>query len=154
MAVGKFLLTMTGTKQGTIKGPSTKKEGDLDYSKGVECHGFNYSVTVPIDPQSGLSTGKRRHTPITITREVDSASPKLLQALCTNEAFTTVKLHFPKPKSGGKPVPYHTIELVNAAIVDVRQAPSFTGKRCEYVTLAYEDLLVNDIPHAAIPHFS
>jgi type VI secretion system secreted protein Hcp len=154
MAGGKFLLTMTGTKQGKIKGSSTKKEGDLDYSQGMECHGFNYNVMAPHGSQSGVASGRRRHQPVTITKEVDSASPKLWQALCSNETFKSARLQFAKPGSGGKSLPFRTIELINGAIVDIRQAPSSTGKRCEYVTLAYEDLLVNDIPHGAIPHFS
>lgn len=154
MASGKFLLTMTGTKQGKIKGSNTKKEGDLDFSRGVECHGFSYSVTVPYDAQAGHSSGQRSHKPLTITKEVDSASPKLLQALCTNETFKSVTLQFGKTGSSGKPLPFRTIELVNGVIVDIRQAQGTTGKRRELVTLAYDDLLVNSIPHGAIPHFS
>lgn len=154
MASGKFLLTMTGTKQGKIKGSSTKRDGGIDYSQGVECSGFNYGATVPFDSQSGAFTGRRRHQPITITRETDSASPKLLQALVSNEVFDIVKLQFFKTSSGGNSVLVRTIELRNGCIVDIRQAPSSTGKRCEHVTLAYEELLFNGIPHAVIPHFS
>jgi type VI secretion system secreted protein Hcp len=154
MADSKFLLIMTGTKQGKIKGSNTKREGDLDFSKGVECHGFSYSVIAPRDAQSGPLTGRRSHKPLTITREVDSASPKLLQALCTNETFKSVTLQFSKTGSSGKPLPFRTIELVNGVIVDIRQAQGNTGKRRELVTLAYDDLLVNNIPHSAIPHFS
>jgi type VI secretion system secreted protein Hcp len=154
MADSKFLLTMTGTKQGKIKGSSTKKEGDLDYSTGMECHGYSYSVITQFDPQSGASSGSRKHQPITITREVDSASPSLYQALCANEVFKIVKLEFRKPGSGGKSIPIRTIELTNGGILDIRQAPSAGGKRCEHVTLAYEGLLVNGTPHAVIPHYS
>ena len=154
MAGGKFLLTMTGTKQGKIKGSSTKKEGDLDYSTGMECHGYRYSVITQLDPQSGASSGSRKHQPITITKEVDSASPNLYQALCANEVFKTVKLEFGKPGSGGESVPIRIIELTNGSIIDIRQAPSAGGKRCEYVILAYEGLLVNETPHAVIPHYS
>ena len=154
MASGKFLLTMTGTKQGKIKGSNTKKEGDLDFSQGVECHSFSYSVTVPYDSRSGHSSGQRSHKPLTITREVDSASPKLLQALCTNETFKSVALTFGKTGSGGKSLPFRTIELINGVIVDIRQAQGTTWKRSELVTLAYESLLVTGIPHSAIPHFS
>ena len=154
MAGGKFLLTLKMTKQGDVKGSSTKREGDLDYSKGMVCHGFNYSVITPLGSQSGASSGKRSHQPVTITKEVDSASPKLWQALCSNETFKSARLQFAKPGSGGKSLPFRTIELINGAIVDIRQAPSSTGKRCEYVTLAYEELLVNGIQHGVIPHFS
>jgi type VI secretion system secreted protein Hcp len=120
----------------------------------MECHGFNYSVVAPLGSQSGTSSGRRRHRPITITKETDAASPKLLPALYSNETFKSARLQFAKPGSGGKSLPFRTIKLINGAIVDIRQAPSSSGKRCEYVTLAYEDLLVNDIPHGAIPHFS
>jgi hypothetical protein len=36
MAGGKFLLTLKMTTQGDVKGSSTKKEGDLNYSSGME----------------------------------------------------------------------------------------------------------------------
>lgn len=78
MAGSKFLLTLKMTTQGDVKGSSTKREGDLDYSKGIECFGFKYSVLIPFDSQSGLPTGQRKHSPITITKEKDSSSPKLL----------------------------------------------------------------------------
>ncbi|HMD75767.1 MAG TPA: type VI secretion system tube protein Hcp [Terracidiphilus sp.] len=154
MAGSKFLLTLKMTTPGDVKGSSTKREGDLDYSKGMECFGFKYSVLIPFDSQSGLPTGQRKHSPITIAKEKDSSSPKLRQALVANEVFKIAKLQFSKTGSGGKSVPVRTIELINGAIIDIRQAPSSAGKRCEYVTLAYEELLVNDIPHAVIPHFS
>jgi hypothetical protein len=50
MAGSKFLLTMKFTTQGHIIGSSKKENGDLDYSKGMECFGFNYEVVTQIDP--------------------------------------------------------------------------------------------------------
>ena len=41
------------------------------------------SVASPKDAASGLSSGKRQHTPVTIVREVDKASPKMMTALGT-----------------------------------------------------------------------
>ena len=49
----KFLLTLEGTKQGKIKGSNTNKEGDLDFSKGLQCHAFIYGAVTPIDPNKG-----------------------------------------------------------------------------------------------------
>ena len=57
----KFLLTMQLKKQGAVKGSSTRKEGDLDFSKGVECHAFTYSVEPPVNSNPGLPVGKRQH---------------------------------------------------------------------------------------------
>src|ERR1022692_2062878 len=58
---GKFLLTMVLSKQGAVKGSSTKKDGAPDYSNGMECHGFNYPVTTPMDSNPGKPVGKREH---------------------------------------------------------------------------------------------
>jgi len=42
---------------------------------------WTYQVQAPPDPSSGAMTGRRRHEPITITKEIDKASPKLMTAL-------------------------------------------------------------------------
>jgi len=139
----KFLLTMRLSTQGVVKGSSKKKEGDLDYSDGVECHGFEYGVETPADLGSGQPIGRRRHNPIVIRREVDSASPKFFQALVSNETFQSAKLQF-----GG----IRNIELTNGRIVGIKPAASSGGRRCEAVTLEYEDILMSGM--AGIPHWS
>jgi type VI secretion system Hcp family effector len=149
-----FLLTVKGTKQGDIKGSSTKKDGALDFSKGMECHGFSYAATTQFDPNSGHAAGKRTHQPIRIVREVDSASPKFFQALVTNEVFTTVKLQFGKAGPGGKPPLAHTIELTNAVIVSIKPGTPSGKKRCENITLTYEDLRVNGMLNGTLPRLS
>jgi type VI secretion system secreted protein Hcp len=137
----KFLLTVKLKTQGSIIGSSTRKEGALDFSKGMECHGFKYGVAAQYDVGSGALTGRRRHTPITIVREVDSASPLLWQALCTNETFTTATLSFNRPSPDGKPALFHTIELTNAAIIGIKLTTDSSGKKCHNVALAYDALL-------------
>jgi len=147
MAGSKFLMTMTLTKQGAVKGTSTKKEGDLDYSTGMECHGFNYEALTQIDPATGQPIGRRRHNPITIRREVDAASPKLLQALVTNEVFSAAKVSFNRVGPDGKPYVAHTIELVNGTICDYRdyhgEEPGKEGtSREQYSTNELEEFKV------------
>jgi type VI secretion system secreted protein Hcp len=142
MAGSKFLITMKLTTQGDVKGSSVKKEGDLDYSTGMEAHGFNYEVITQIDPATGQPVGRRRHNPITIRREVDAASPKFLQALVTNEVFKTVKLSFNRIGPDGKPVIAHTIELTNGTISAYK---AYHGdvegtSREQYVTNELEEL--------------
>lgn len=116
MAGSKFLMTMKLTKQGDVKGSSTKKEGALDYSTGLECDGFDYEVLTQIDPNTGAPVGRRRHKEIAIRREVDAASPKLLQALVTNEVYTAAKISFNRIKPDGTSFVAHTIELVNGTV--------------------------------------
>jgi len=116
MAGSKFLWTVKLTKQGDVKGTSTKKEGALDFSTGLECDGFDYECLTQIDPNTGQPVGRRRHKEITIRREVDAGSPKLLQALVTNEVYTAAKISFNRIKPDGTSFVAHTIEFVNGTI--------------------------------------
>jgi type VI secretion system Hcp family effector len=158
----EFLLTMKLTKQGHVIGSSKQKEGPLDFSKGMMCHAYTYGVTAQFDAGSGHLVGKRqhspittgprpRHKPITIRREVDSASPKLLQALATSEVFETATLSFNRIGSDGKPAVAHTIELTNGTICAIKPAMDSSGKRYEDVTLVYDGLRVNGIKDGIIP---
>jgi type VI secretion system secreted protein Hcp len=149
----KFLLTMETQTQGKITGSSTKSKGSVDYGKGLECLAFEYGVESQFDAASGLPTGKRTHKPITITREVDQASPKLWSALCTNEVFKSVVLQFNKPSTGGKEVVAERITLTNAVISGVRRFTPSPGKRGEALTLTYEELEVNGLKNSHIPYY-
>jgi type VI secretion system secreted protein Hcp len=140
MAGNTFLMTLSLKTQGNIKGSSTRKEGALDFSKGLECHEFNYGVKAQSDLGFGTLTGKRTHHPITIVREVDSASPLLWQALCTNEVLTSATLSFNRPP-GGKLTVFHTIELTNATIIDIKLTTDSSGKKWHTITLAYEGMM-------------
>ena len=116
MAGAKFLLTIKFTTQGDGIGSSVRKEGQLDYSKGLECHGFEYAALTQIDPNSGQPIGRRKHHPVKIRREIDAASPALHQALCTNEVFTKATLSFNRIGADGKPAIAHTVELLNGTV--------------------------------------
>jgi len=134
-------MTFKGTKQGTIKGTSTKGK----HTGGVVIQSFSFGVESPVDAGSGQLTGRRQHKPVVIVREVDEASPLLFQALCTNESFTSASLSFARPSSGGKLSVFNTIELTNATISEIGHAQNRGGKRCERIILKYEQLLVNGL---------
>jgi len=162
MAGRTFLLTMELNKQGRVVGSSRRREGDLDFSTGMECHGFNYEVLTQIDPGHGGPVGRRKHSPITIKKTVDSSSPKLFQALCTNEAFKIATLSFNRIDPGGKPIPIRRIELTNGFIVAVKPGGKWErpggmqwerarAMQWEYVTIDYGDIAVDGLPNAMIP---
>ena len=151
----QFLLNLKLKTQGEIKGSSPKK-GKSGVT-GIICHGFEYGVESPVDSNTGNATGKRTHTPITIRKEVDSASPLLLGALCTNEGFKIATLSFSRPD--GKPGVTCIIELTNGSIIKIkrvaaaRNSPESTKTaELEDVSLSYETLTVNGIPNGLIPH--
>jgi type VI secretion system secreted protein Hcp len=120
-----FLLELKLQKQGALKGDQVMVQGPLDFKKGLQCHAFNYGVTSQFDAGSGQLTGRRIHSPITIVREVDSASPLLWQALCTNESIVTATLSFARPSSGigaaqGSLVLHTVLAITGGAIVKYR----------------------------------
>jgi type VI secretion system secreted protein Hcp len=117
------------------------------------CLEFKFEVLQPYDLGSGQLTGRRQHSPITIVREVDKASPLLWQALCSNESFESASLQFVRPDSNGKETVYYTITLTNATIGGYRTYHGKGGKKRETVTLVFDDLEVNGVRNGIIPYF-
>ncbi len=78
---------------------------------------------VPVDHATGQSSGKRQHKPITIRKEVDSASPLYLTALANNKVFPKLHLNFQKTNGQGTTELYCKITLTNAALVSLGRKP-------------------------------
>jgi type VI secretion system secreted protein Hcp len=148
----QFYLSVKGKKQGNIKGESTKNGKGQSSTKGVLCHGFQYAVESQYDAGTGQATGRRQHKPLVITREVDSATPILYHAMCTNEGFQTATLSFVRPDSSGKEVVFKTIELTNGSISKIEYAQPHKGKRSQAITLLYEEFAVDGAKNGAISH--
>jgi type VI secretion system secreted protein Hcp len=144
-------LILRGVKQGTIKGNDPKGGGKTGSKAGLVCHDWGYEVLSPRNDASGLPTGKRQHNPIVIHREIDSASPKLLQALATSEVFTEVLLDF--ERVAGKPSK-QKIELKNGRIIRITQSKTHNGNRSEAIVLAYEAIFVNGVESKGSPHLA
>jgi type VI secretion system secreted protein Hcp len=123
-AVGGVHINMTvkGKKQGMFKGE------DGATAKGAQnliiVIAYQYGLTSPRDPATGLATGKRQHHPVVITHEMGGSSPQFLQADSTNEQLTQVVINFFRTGKNGKDVNYYRVTLTNASAVDVRQYTS------------------------------
>jgi type VI secretion system secreted protein Hcp len=115
MAHGAFL-SVTGQKQGKIKGPVTLP-GRKDT---IQVFAGGHNIVSPRDPQSGLPTGQRIHKPLTIAKEIDCSSPLLINALTTNENLKEVVLQFWQQDRTGRDSVFYTIRLLNANIADYR----------------------------------
>src|SRR5262245_32643788 len=119
MALNAYL-SLTGQKQGDIKGSVTQKgrEGK------IMVIAVDHEITSPRDSASGLPTGKRQHKPFVITKELDKSTPLLYNALVNNENITKWKLEFWTPQikatsGAGVEVQHYTVELVNANIASI-----------------------------------
>jgi len=121
MALNAYL-TLKGQKQGAIKGSVTQKgkEGK------IMVIAVSHEIVSPRDAASGQATGKRQHKPFVITKELDQSTPKLYNALCTNENITEFELQFfgtkASPVGVNAEFNHYTVKLTNARIVDIRFA--------------------------------
>jgi type VI secretion system secreted protein Hcp len=110
-------LSITGAKQGVIQGDVTTKgrEGTIAVTA------ISSQIETQFNSASGTATGKRQHQPLSITKHVDQASPKLYAAMVTNETLTHVTIAFwsSLPDRTGAQTPYFTIKLTNASIVGI-----------------------------------
>jgi type VI secretion system secreted protein Hcp len=121
MALSGFM-TLTGQKQGKIKGSVTQK-GRVDM---IEVIGGGHSIISPRDAASGLPSGKRMHKPFVIIQELDISAPLLYNALVGNENITTWKLDYFASQIGNDRTTataleqnHFSVELVNASIASI-----------------------------------
>jgi type VI secretion system secreted protein Hcp len=106
-------MTVTGQKQGNIKGTSKVHKDAIDIL------GYTYEVISPRDPMSGLPTGQRMHKPIVITKNLDKSSPNLFTALCTNENLSKVQICY-CTRLSGKTEEFLKLTLSNASIAELQ----------------------------------
>ena len=92
-------------------------------------------ISVVRDTATGMSTGRRMHSTITITKEVDAAAPRFATALATNETLKTVTIVFAGGTGGAKTA--KKIVLTNAIISSVRKSG-----RNEQITFEYQAIEV------------
>jgi len=124
VAAVDMYMVINGTKQGQFKGERMSEKIAVT------------SVSHDARMASGMTTGRRQHGSITIRREVDAASPKLFQALSTNEVLSDVTIVFhTSGASAGKAA--QSINLKDARIVADRKAGG-----SELITMEYDTVLV------------
>ena len=123
-AVAGVHITMkvTGHKTGVFKGEDTARAKDA--VNLINVTGYQYELTSPRDPASGLPTGKRMHKPLTISHEMGGSSPQFLNALATNESLDSVVINFFRIDRSGRDVNYYRVTLTNGSVSDVKQFSS------------------------------
>jgi type VI secretion system secreted protein Hcp len=108
----------------------------------VEVESYNQSIVSPRDASTGMASGKRQHSVIRITKDVDSLSPILQRTVSTNEVLKEVAFEFTRINAGKEQV-YRTIKLVNATVAGIQKRKTAAGKtsrEIEEVSFAYEKI--------------
>lgn len=123
-------VSFKGTKQGQLKAESAKTGRAKD--GWFEIVSFEMGAEVPVDPRSGSPKGARQHKPIVITKQVDEASPLLLNAHFSNETFETIVI---QTLDDNNKVTKSTT-LKNALISDIKKNGTL-----ESISFNYEDIV-------------
>jgi type VI secretion system secreted protein Hcp len=128
-------------KIGDIKGESTDEghKGEIQ----IESWSWGETSTTRLAGEtaaaSGLPTGKRQHKPLTITKAVDKASPKLQEASVSGRMIPSMSLTLPKGE--GKEQTYLTYKLENVMITSYQTSSAAGGDLpMESFSLNYEEI--------------
>jgi type VI secretion system secreted protein Hcp len=135
-------LRLVGQKSGKIQGSVTQKgrEGT------IAVIAMSHDIVAPRDPATGMATGKRQHAPLSITKELDRATPLLRQVLVTNEVLSQFELlFFSVSRTTGTEANTFTIRLTNASIASAdlempnnKHADLASLETFEVVTFTYQ----------------
>jgi type VI secretion system Hcp family effector len=130
----EFFLKVTGVVQGKFKGENAAGQ--------IPLIGYNFQVNTPTDASTGQPTGRRRYEPITVTKNLDLASPQLLQALVNNETLSTVTIQAYNTTKDGKISAAYSITLGNAVVVGLNQSPDSRDVQTEQISFTFQTITV------------
>ena len=126
-------LTVNGP-DGPIRGASGPRGGS-----GIPVLDLRHTLVSPRDLATGQASGKRRHSPITVVKEVDRTSPLLLNAWIRNDVLPSWRLDVFATDQLGRRRAAFTIELRNAYLVEISLTThDGPGLPREALSFAYE----------------
>jgi len=138
-------VSCTGTKQGALVGDGP---GGTSVVQAAD-----YAVLSPFDTTSGQSTGKRQYKPLTITKQIDQASPKYFSALVTNEVLTACTFDFFETAPDGTSHVSYRIKLSQARVTedafskgDTRLGNAGPLSEYEQITFTFRTIQVTYVP--------
>lgn len=107
-----------------LSGPDLKGESmDREHGEWIELNGLHHEMSQP--PSSSRSTagghtvGRTEHGDLSLTKELDSASPSLYQALSGGTTFQSAQIDLYRDAGDGKRVKYLEIQLKNVLISNI-----------------------------------
>lgn len=103
--------------RGEIQGPIEGDVKQVGREGSIVVIAFSHGLAATTDGRKFT----RAHEPVTCTKPIDKATPRLGRAWADNEALTQFRLDFWRPSQSGQEVQYYTVELSNARITAIRQ---------------------------------
>ena len=126
-------LKYEGTKSGAIAGQRHR-----DRQRRQHYHPVPRSRPGPSDPPAThLASGKQVVRPVVVTKEIDKASPLLINSCYTNEVSKTCTFTYTRTDTNGQTAAYLTVALKNAMITDFNHAADRGGTGVERLTFGF-----------------
>jgi type VI secretion system Hcp family effector len=108
-----ILMSVQGKLQGAFKGGAA--------SGKIEVTGFEMDVSCLLNQQTGMLSGVRNYSPISIQKASDPASIQFFSAFAANEILNTVTIEFYKAAPKSTELPDYTIKLTSAILSSLKQ---------------------------------
>ena len=94
----------------------------LGRENSIECLYFESGVLTAREAGSGMATGRRQYTPLTIRKRIDKATPLIAKALCNNEVIEGIfKFFRPNPTGDGTTEQFFTVEIKQGRVASFKQ---------------------------------
>lgn len=137
-------MTIKGTQQGLISAGAMTDESvgniwQIGHEDQILVQALEHKIMVP----KGVSSGKRMHSPIIVTKMIDKSSPLIFSALCTGEPLDLCRIDYYRTSSHGVQENFYTVELQDAVIIGL-----------EEVTPHCQDLSMAHFTHMEMVHIA
>lgn len=133
-------LNVVGKKQGPIKG-ECKSVGHVD---DITVLTWQWGLSAPTAVGTTQATRRRVHEALSVTKQLDSASTRLMSALSVNEELKSVKLSLRKAGLGSDD--FFKIELESARVASLHVESDGAGGVHEVVKFVFQKIAVTYQP--------
>jgi len=129
-------LAVVGRKQGQIKGECRA----VGHEDEIAARTWRWGMSAPSAIGSTAATRRRVHEELVVTKHLDAASTRLMNALATNEELKSVTLSLRKAGAGGDD--FFTITLESGRVSDLHVESDDGGGVVEVVKFAFQKIEV------------
>ena len=113
--------------------------------RSIEVIGFSHGLNLPVNSSAGKIAGTRVHSPMTLEKEFDAASPYLYKAVATGQTLKSAELKWYRINDAGKEQVYFIMLLegvkitgVNPGMANTKLAEMAALNHCESISMMYE----------------
>jgi type VI secretion system secreted protein Hcp len=91
-----------------------------DRDGAIQILALDHSVEIPVDIKDATATGTRRHGAMKLVANIDSATPLMMECVCTSKTIPTVEIKYFNINDEGKETNYYTIKMEKVRVTRVQ----------------------------------